>query len=153
MDSTNSFNNNQNSIISIVNEVLGEEAQEHIVKKIASEVTAYYATLDEKLDELLKNKAFNDALMIQITEATKTNSSLTGLLEKAHKERENALVELKKIKQEASNRHDVEFNSMLEQAEEALSNYNSKAYREILERYREKDEHKKRVQNIAKIHY
>jgi len=150
---TNAFNNNKNSVITIIKEVLGKEAQEHIVKKLSYQIMEHYSRSEQKLDKSLENDNFIMDLTKQIFESVKSNTSLTELLAKSEKERESLLVELEKIKKEHSNSQDVDFTKMIEEAEVALNEYDSERYRAVLEAYRENERHKEIVKNIATTHY
>jgi len=148
----NSLNNNHNSIITIVKEVLGKEAQEHIVESLALQIIEHFSGMDKKLDILLDNQAFVNNLMLQINEAHNKNSSLSEQLEKSEKERELLLEELEKIKREQLSNNDVDFVKVIEEAEEALANYDSQKYQKVLAEYRENRKNRELVKNIATTH-
>ena len=152
-DIENAFNNNKDTVINIVTKVLKKDEQDYIVNQIVSEIIKYYASMDDKLDKLLNNQAFVDNLMLQINEAHKSKHSLEELLLKSEKEREEALEELNELKKELANSSDIDFKKVLEEAEKALSEYNSKKYRKILKSYREDRKNREIVKNIATSHY
>ncbi|HHE06008.1 MAG TPA: tetratricopeptide repeat protein, partial [Epsilonproteobacteria bacterium] len=150
-DSTkNTVTGNQNSIITIVNEALGKEAQEHIVKRISTELTTYLSQIDQKLVE---NQNVIASLSLTIQESVKTNQSLTKLLDDKERQRAIDLAEIQKLKQEQINSNDIDFKKVIQEAEKALENYDSDTYQEVLEAYRKNKKHKELVQNIATTHY
>jgi hypothetical protein len=55
----NSLNNNHNSVITIVKEALGKDAQEYIVKEIVYEINSHLSKVDKKL---LDNKKIIEPL-------------------------------------------------------------------------------------------
>jgi len=146
----NSLNNNHNSVITIVKEVLGKDTQEHIIKKIVYELSSYLSKIDTKL---LKNKQIIMNLSSTIKESVKTNQSLTLLLVKREQQRAVDLLEIEQLKKEQIKSTDVDFKVMIEEAEKALNNYNSKKYQKVLASYRENKKHKELIKNIATTHY
>jgi len=150
-DSTkNTVTGNQNSIINIVNEALGKDAQEHIVRRISIELTSYLSHMDQKLVE---NENVIVSLSLAIKESAKTNQSLTKLLEEKNRQREIDLKEIEALKQEQLESNDLDFKKVIEEAEKALENYDSEKYQEVLTEYRENKKHKELVKNIATTHY
>jgi hypothetical protein len=131
-----SFNNNHHSVITIVKEVLGQDAQEHIVESLAFQIVQHFDKMDKKLDDLLDNKALVDYLTRQIIEASSKNHSLEEQLKKSQQEHETLLAELEKIKLEQIASDDVDFAKVIEEAEEALVNYDSQKYQNVLAQYR-----------------
>lgn len=81
----NSLNNNHNSVITIVKEVLGEKAKDDIVKKLSDEIIAYFLKSNLKLDKALTNQNFMIKLEKKVHESVKQNISLTELLIQSEK--------------------------------------------------------------------
>ncbi len=138
-------------ITQIITQTLGEKATKEIVESLTLQIEQYYSKTDEKLDKLLdNNKGFVDNLMIQINHHIQTNTSLIELLTKAQKEREEAIVEIEKLKEQNK---DGDFDRVLDEAQKALEEYDSQKYRQILASYRENEKNKQLIKNIAQTHY
>ncbi|KIM07774.1 MAG: hypothetical protein KU38_10395, partial [Sulfurovum sp. FS08-3] len=138
-------------ITQIITQTLGEKATKEIVESLTLQIEQYYSKTDEKLDKLLdNNKGFVDNLMIQINHHMQTNTSLIELLTKAQKEREEAIVEIEKLKEQNK---DGDFDRVLDEAQKALEEYDSQKYRQILASYRENEKNKQLIKNIAQTHY
>jgi len=146
----NSLNNNHNSVITIVKEVLGKDAQESIVEKLTDEILEHFLTMDIKLDKLLKNQEFVNNIIRQINEANKNNISIKEQLSKSEEEKEKLLSELNQLKLKLK---DVDFIKVLKEANSALRNYDSKRYRKILFEYSENIKNKKLIKNLATTYY
>ena len=144
----NSLNNNHNSVITIVKEALGKDGQAYIVKQLAYEIDAHFSTVNKKL---LDNKQVIKSLSSTIKESVKTNQSLTLLLVEREKQRAIDLLEIEKLKKEQVKSNDIDFKKVIEEAEEALKNYDSIEYQKILATYRENKKHKELIKNISVV--
>jgi tetratricopeptide (TPR) repeat protein len=150
-DISGSFNNNVNSVIKITQSVLGEDAQEEIVKALSIEIVTHYQKIDKKLDRLLKQGDFVAYLQDQITTYKKKQTSLSAVLEESQKKIETLEAELEKAKKESGG--DQTFEQILAEAEKALANFEFEHYHRLLDSYSEEKQTQAILKNVAKTKY
>jgi len=145
----NSINNNRNTII-LIFQRLNQKPSQELIDIYTRDMVYHFNQMHIDLKKFSKKESFIEYLEAQIKEAISKGKPLKEQLDKAQKQREEQLAYIDKLRKTNTS---LDYQKVLDEAREALLDYDSPKYHRILDKFQKTPRLQQDIKDIAHSHF